>query len=108
MLWFTLSGMYSHKGFLTKFRKIPAQKLNYWKNAYDSELEELFVKPVEVPNHLKKLIPDYMKYQQCADAFVMALVYQGAWNRWYKNEFASNNEPVPAMIICLGKEFKKN
>ena len=34
-LWFTLSGMYSHKGFLTKFRKIPAQKLNYWKNAYN-------------------------------------------------------------------------
>lgn len=73
---------------------------------FHSELEELFVKPVEVPNHLKKLIPDYMKYQQCADAFVMALVYQGAWNRWYKNEFASNNEPVPAMIICLGKELK--
>ena len=45
------------------------------------------------------VIPDCMKYQHCGDAFVIALLYQGAWNRWYKNEFASNNEPVPAMII---------
>ena len=52
------------------------------------------------------VIPDCMKYQHCGDAFVMALLYQGGWNHWYKNEFASNNEPVPAMIICLGKELK--
>ena len=73
---------------------------------FHSELEELFVNPVEPPKHLKEMVPDFLKYQLCADAFVMALVYQGAWNRWYKNEFASNNEPVPAMIICLGKEQK--
>ena len=72
---------------------------------FNSELEELFVNPVEPPKHLKDLVPEFLKYQLCADAFVMALVYQGAWNRWYKNEFASNNEPVPAMIIYLGKEL---
>ena len=74
--------------------------------SFHSELEELFVNPVEPPKHLKNVVPEFLKYQLCADAFVMALVYQGAWNRWYKNEFASNNEPVPAMIIYLGKEQK--
>ena len=72
---------------------------------FNSELEELFVNPVEPPKHLKDVVPEFLKYQLCADAFVMALVYQGAWNRWYKNELASNNEPVPAMIIYLGKEL---
>ena len=72
---------------------------------FNSELEELFVNPVEPPKHLKNVVPEFLKQQLCADAFVMALVYQGAWNRWYKNEFASNNEPVPAMIIYLGKEL---
>ena len=38
----------------------------------------------------------------------MALVYQGAWNGWYINEYASRNEKVPAMVICLGKDTMKS
>ena len=88
------------------FKTIFHESIQDFSRKFHSELEELFVNRVEPPKHLKKMVPDFLKYQLCADAFVMALVYQGAWNRWYKNEFASNNEPVPAMIICLGKEQK--
>lgn len=71
---------------------------------FHSELEELLVNPVKVPAHLKGSVPSFLRYQLCADAFVMALVFQDAWNGWYKNELAAKNEQVPAMIICLGKE----
>lgn len=64
------------------------------------------VNPVEIQKHLKDKVPETLKYQQCGDAFVMAMIYQGAWNGWYKNEFVKNNEPVPALIICLGKKME--
>ena len=74
--------------------------LDFVKQFHD-ELKELLVNPVEPPKHLKGLVPEILKYQQCGDAFVMSLVYQGAWNG-----FVRKNESVPAMIICLGKKMK--
>lgn len=75
--------------------------------SFHAELESLLVNAVELPKHLRDQVPEALKYQLCGDAFVMALVYQGAWNGWYKDEYASKNEKVPAMIICLGKEVSK-
>lgn len=66
------------------------------------------VNPVEPPKHLRDQVPEELKYQLCGDAFVMALVYQGTWNGWYKNEYARKNEKVPAMVICLGKDTMKS
>lgn len=80
--------------------------LDFAKN-FHAELESLLVNPVEPPKHLCDQVPEELKYQLCGDAFVMALVYQGAWNGWYKNEYTSKNEKVPAMMICLGKEGPK-
>ena len=75
--------------------------------SFHAELESLLVNPVEPPKHLRNQVPETLKYLLCGDAFVMALVYQGAWNGWYKNEYAKKNEKVPAMIICIGKEGSK-
>jgi hypothetical protein len=72
---------------------------------FHSELEELFVNPVSLPKHLNGKVPEYMRYQLCADAYVMALVYQGAWNGWYKAKYPIGHEWVPAMIIVLGKKM---
>ncbi len=72
--------------------------------SFHAELESLLLNPVEPPKHLRDQVPEELKYQLCGDAFVMALVYQGAWNGWYKNEYAGRNEKVPAMVICIGKE----
>ncbi len=72
--------------------------------SFHAELESLLVNPVEPPKHLRDQVPETLKYQLCGDAFVMALVYQGAWNGWYKNEYAGRNEKVPAMVICVGKQ----
>ncbi|MCR4734021.1 MAG: hypothetical protein K5829_03320, partial [Treponema sp.] len=87
------------------FKKIYHPCILDFAEKFHSELEELMVNPVEVPKHLKNLVPEGLKYQQCGDAFVMALLYQGAWNGWYKNDYARKNEPVPALVICLGKEL---
>ena len=81
--------------------------LDFAKSFHD-ELESLLVNPVEPPKHLRDQVPEELKYQLCGDAFVMALVYQGAWNGWYKNEYARKNEKVPAMVICLGKDTMKS
>ena len=75
--------------------------------SFHAELESLLVNPVEAPKHLRNQVPETLKYQLCGDAFVMALVYQGAWNGWYKNEYAGRNEKVPAMVICIGKKVPK-
>ena len=88
------------------FKEIYHEGILDFARQFHSELEELLVNPVEPPKHLKDKVPKTLKYQNCGDAFVMALVYQGAWNGWYKNEFARKNENVPAMIICLGKKLK--
>ena len=80
--------------------------LDFSKN-FHAELESLLVNPVEPPKHLCDQVPEALKYQLCGDTFVMALVYQGAWNGWYKNEYARRNEKVPAMVICVGKEVPK-
>ena len=90
------------------FKEVYHEGILDFTNQFRSELEEILVNPIDVPKHLKDKVPETLKYQLCGDAFVMALVYQGTWNRWYRNEFASNNEPVPAMIICLGKELDKD
>jgi len=72
---------------------------------FHTELGELFVNPVEPPKHLKEAIPESLKYQLCADAFVMALVYQGAWNGYYKCEYPIGKDWVPACVITLGKKL---
>ena len=87
------------------FKKIFHEGILDFSKQFHSELEELLVNPAEAPKHLKDKVPESLKYQLCGDAFVMALVYQGAWNGWYKNEFARKNESVPAFIICLGKKL---
>lgn len=76
--------------------------------SFHTELDSLLVNPIEAPKHLHDQVPETLKYQLCGDAFVMALVYQGAWNGWYKNEYARKNEKVPAMIICIGKDTMKS
>lgn len=81
--------------------------LDFAKSFHD-ELESLLVNPVEPPKHLRDQVPEELKYQLCGDAFVMALVYQGAWNGWYINEYARKNEKVPAMVICVGKDTMKS
>ena len=86
------------------FKEIYHEGILDFAKQFNSELEELMVNPVEIPKHLKDKVPETLKYQQCGDAFVMAMIYQGAWNGWYKNEFVCQNESVPAMIICLGKK----
>ncbi len=88
------------------FRDIAHECILDFVKQFHDELKELLVNPVEPPKHLNGLVPETLKYQQCGDAFVMSLVYQGAWNGWYKNEFVRKNESVPAMIICLGKKMK--
>ena len=90
------------------FKEVYHEGILDFTNQFHSELEEILVNPIDVPKHLKDKVPETLKYQLCGDAFVMALVYQGAWNHWYKNDFANKNESVPAMIICLGKELDKD
>lgn len=72
---------------------------------FHSELEELLVNPVEPPKHLKEMVPESLKYQLCADAFVMSLVYTACWNGYYKSRYKIGGEWVPAMIICPGAKF---
>ncbi len=88
------------------FKNIYHEGILDFEKQFHSELEELIINPVEPPKHLKDKVPESLKYQLCGDAFVIALVYQGAWNGWYKNEFVRQNESVPALIICLGKKLK--
>lgn len=71
-------------------------------SAFERELGELFVNPVVPPKHLRELVPEELRYQLCGDAFVMAMVYQGAWNGYYKSPYGIGKEPVPAMVILLG------
>ena len=62
-------------------------------------MEELYINPIKPPKHLTKKIPERIKYQLCGDACVMALIYQGAWNGYYKSHFPIGKENVPAIVI---------
>ena len=72
---------------------------------FKNELCELFVDPVKPPKHLSELVPEELKYQLCGDAFVMALIYQGAWNGYYNCLYPIGKEWVPGMVILLGNRL---
>ncbi len=75
------------------------KSIDDFSNKFKSELEELYINPIKPPKHLTKKIPERIKYHLCADAFVMALIYQGAWNGYYKSHFPIGKENVPAIVI---------
>ncbi|MBE6352362.1 MAG: hypothetical protein E7060_05410 [Treponema bryantii] len=75
------------------------KSIDDFSNKFKSELEELYINPIKPPKHLTKKIPEKIKYNLCADAFVMALIYQGAWNGYYKSHFPIGKEKVPAIVI---------
>ena len=75
------------------------KSIDDFSNKFKSELEELYINPIKPPKHLTKKIPERIKYHLCADAFVMALIYQGAWNGYYKSHFPIGKEKVPAIVI---------
>lgn len=72
---------------------------------FKNELCELFVDPVKPPKHLSELVPEELMYQLCGDAFVMALIYQGAWNGYYNCLYPIGKERVPGMVILLGNRL---
>lgn len=65
---------------------------------YSEKLEPLYETGVKLPKHLKD-VPEYMRYQENATHFTMAVIFYAQWNGLYLTGRDFQKDPIPAMIM---------